>query len=325
MNYQWNRYDFKRFLLDTLHDAKQDELIFWKKSIPLPIDLVYKIFDESDSLIDLYSNHIISLTIISQFVHVSKLDTVKLSSLPNPDVETYWDLGLAYNTYAESKDTLKVQNLLKSWFKRDMHSTSEACFRECLAHNGRKYKRLMVPKKLKQELYIIIPSMNQILGVSNGDMFGNIVADYLGIYRSGFSDAFAAIFNKLLEFYEINKTVIPESYSHHNKIKISQAKEDANNTDTNITVDRVSDGSLWEPKYRNSKVTTVVNESHPYYRSLNVSDSKALNVMAEFMNLLSDLEYNSVSNSEQRVFEKVRVEISRALRVKVESQSTNHH
>jgi hypothetical protein len=41
------------------------------------------------------------------------------------------------------------------------------------------------------------------------------------------------------------------------------------------------------------------------------------------MNLLSDMEYNSVSNSEQRVFEKVRVEISRALRVKCESHIDN--
>ena len=31
-------------------------------------------------------------------------------------------------------------------------------------------------------------------------MFGNIISDTLGVYRSGFSDAFAAIFNKLLDF-----------------------------------------------------------------------------------------------------------------------------
>jgi hypothetical protein len=46
-------------------------------------------------------------------------------------------------------------------------------------------------------------------------MFGNIVADELGVYRSGFSDAFSAIFNKLLDFIF--------QYSDDNQISISTA------------------------------------------------------------------------------------------------------
>ena len=55
-----NKQDFKKHLLANLPDSRQEELIFWKKKIPLPIDLIYKIFDKRGELIKIYLDHISS-------------------------------------------------------------------------------------------------------------------------------------------------------------------------------------------------------------------------------------------------------------------------
>ena len=50
-----------------------------------------------------------------------------------------------------------------------------------------------------REQFILIPRC-ECVGQDNTDMFGNIIADRYNIYRAGFGDALAFIFNALLDF-----------------------------------------------------------------------------------------------------------------------------
>ena len=61
-------------------------------------------------------------------------------------------------------------------------------------------EKLAVAQKIKDYVSETAPKLNSNIGISNGDMFGNVIADELKIYRSGFSDAFAGIFKEYLEF-----------------------------------------------------------------------------------------------------------------------------
>ncbi|WP_210437722.1 hypothetical protein, partial [Vibrio crassostreae] len=73
----------------------------------------------------------------------------------------------------------------------------------------------------------------------NTDMFGNIIADRYNIYRSGFSDALAIIFNALLEF----RILCSGRGEHLQKIRVMAPLIE----DIDVRVGKTSDGSLWEP------------------------------------------------------------------------------
>ncbi len=53
-----DKYDYKKYLLSELPDTRQEDLIFWKKTIPMPVDLVYEIFEKRGELFSLYLHHI---------------------------------------------------------------------------------------------------------------------------------------------------------------------------------------------------------------------------------------------------------------------------
>ena len=67
-----NKHDFKKYLLEKLPDSRQEELIFWKKGIPLPIDLVYKIFDQRGELLKIYLDH---LSAVSLYSYSTKIES----------------------------------------------------------------------------------------------------------------------------------------------------------------------------------------------------------------------------------------------------------
>ena len=68
-------------------------------------------------------------------------------------------------------------------------------------------------------------------------MFSNILADYLGLYRMGFSDILAVIFNDMLNYVTTNVETIQGSVPLN--VKPHHA---------NITLSEDNGGILWGPE-----------------------------------------------------------------------------
>jgi hypothetical protein len=309
-----NKQDFKKYLLANLPDSRQEELIFWKKKIPLPIDLIYKIFDKRGALIKIYLDHISSFCLYSYASVIDNPNSVpELSNLPNSSNNSNFDiLSTQYNNhYLNSKISDLTANLASRLFIVE-YKFSEADYLKALCHEGRKYKRLYLPSEIKKCLKSYDSELIEHIGVSNGDMFGNIVADELGVYRSGFSDAFSAIFNKLLDFIFQYSDDNQISISTASQIKISQLNEPLPSY-VIINKGLVVDGSLWEPKYVDAKPSYILNEKHPYLEFLN--NKTGLEVLIDFASQSALIEGETIKDSTRKALEIYRQDISRLLRL----------
>lgn len=315
-----NKQDFKKYLLAKLPDSRQEELIFWKKKIPLPIDLIYKIFDQRGDLIKIYLDHISTFCL---FAYASVMDhpnsILEITNLPsssnNSNSEKLTEQYLNY--YENSKISTLTQNLANRLFIVE-YKFSEFDYLKSVCHEGRKYKRLYLPAEIKECLRSYNSTLIQHIGVSNGDMFGNIVADELGVYRSGFSDAFSAIFNKLLDFIFEYSDDNQISISTASKIRITQVNEPLPKYDI-INKGTVVDGSLWEPKYVNAKPSFVLNEKHPYLEFLN--NKTGHEVLVDFASQSALIESETIKDSTRKALEIYRQDLSRMLRLISETSS----
>jgi hypothetical protein len=185
-------------------------------------------------------------------------------------------------------------------------------FINSICHEGRKYARLYLPSKVKDSIGLHDKELLNYIGISNGDMFGNIVADELGVYRSGFSDAFAAIFNRLLDFVIERSSDKLISVSTASKIKISIAQEPETSYE-NYHKGKIEDGSLWEPKYEDAKSSFIINSKHPYYELL--SKKSGEEVLLDIASQSALIESEVVKDSTSKILENYRQEISRKLRL----------
>ncbi len=309
-----NKHDFKKYLLEQLPDSRQEELIFWKKSIPLPVDLIYKIFDSRGELFRIYLDHISAITLFFFVAETEKTDYVQLiNNLPNSGTELLSDRfkDQFERYYFKSNISALTASLAEKLFVVEYKFCHED-YITALSHEGRKYRRMYVPYRIKEVLREYDPGLLNYIGVSNGDMFGNIVADHLGVYRSGFSDAFAAIFNKLLDF------IVAQTYDHQvdisaaSRIKISQIAESPQEY-IKPEIGTIADGSLWEPRYRDAKSTFILNKKHPY---LELIDKKSgIEVLADLAGQSALIENETLQDSKAKTLENFRQEISRKLRL----------
>lgn len=308
-----NKHDFKKYLLEKLPDSRQEELIFWKKGIPLPIDLVYRIFDQRGKLLKIYLDHLsaVSLYLYSIKIESSNYDLEinKLPSALNKNKEKKLSEQF-YKYYLNSKIS-DLTNMLAERLYIVEYKFTEENYLTAICHEGRKYKRLYLPVKIKESIKIYNSELLKIVGISNGDMFGNIVADELGVYRSGFSDAFAAIFNKLLDFILDHSSDKQISISTASKIKISQLQEPE--TPYKLISGKVEDGSLWEPKYLEAKSTFIINSKHPYYELIN--NKTGIEVLIDIVSQSSLIENETVRDSTSKILETYRQDLSRRLRL----------
>lgn len=312
-----SKQDFKNYLLAELADSRQEELIFWKKKIPLPIDLIYTIFDKRGNLFKIYLDHIASVCLFDFCYKNNPTEyQLNLESLPTSDNRLVKKtLSQQFGQYySESNIKSLTQNLSQKLLLVD-YGFSESNFINSLSHQGRKYKRLYLPKGVKDVLFQFNSDLKNNIGVSNGDMFGNIVADYLGVYRSGFSDAFAAIFNKLLDFVLESSSDSNVDVSSASQITIRQVSEPSSSLIT-IRKGSVSDGSLWEPDYVDAKPTYLLNEKHPYWEFL--GSKLGVNVLLDFVSQFSYIESETIRSADKRVIESLRQDLSRKLRLLAE-------
>ena len=312
-----NKHDFKKYLLEKLPDSRQEELIFWKKGIPLPIDLVYRIFDQRGELLKIYLDH---LSAVSLYSYSAKIEStnyeLEINNLPSAENKTNEKkLSEHFNKYYLKSKISDLTNVLAERLYVVEYKFTEENYITAICHEGRKYKRLYLPLKIKESIKVYDSELLKIVGVSNGDMFGNIVADELGVYRSGFSDAFAAIFNKLLDFILEKSDGKIIGNSSASNIRISQVSEPEISY-SNFNSGKIIDGSLWEPKYLNASSSYIINDKHPYFEIINTKS--AMDVLIDFASQSALIENETVKDSNRKIIETYRQELSRRLRLNAE-------
>ena len=129
----------------------------------------------------------------------------------------------------------------------------------------------------------------------------------MGLYRGGFGDAVIALFNKLLD-YKIEKC--PGFIGGVNSVSLSFSDNERSSKEENIIIEKVRDGSLWEPVFDGS-LKTKINPEHPFYKEILSCGNP--DVVFEFLTKMADLEMNSHNSQELKILENIRVGISRAL------------
>lgn len=305
MNYQYDIADFKRYLNEKNASYRVDGLIFWQNRIPLPIDLFNRIFDESDLIVTDFIYQVAASAVVysqkesfeSTFgLAVTNLPTEKLAQ--NGAELTSWVAGHLPVSCRIVRMAYEVAELLGlSGFEFSGDRVAAA-----LVHKGKKYGRLFMPDQIKGMVNGI--SGCETIGQDNTDMFGNIIADRYNIYRSGFSDALAIIFNALLEF----RILFSGKGGELPKFRVTAPAP----TDADVRFGKTADGSLWEPGYGDDHFI-VINSEHPMMRNLPQEQYGAL---AEFLFFIGQYENSQFSDQNKKFIENMRQTISRSLWIK---------
>ncbi|CNK67498.1 TPA: hypothetical protein PXN07_003755 [Yersinia enterocolitica] len=305
MSYQYDLADFKRYLNHKNPKYRVDGLIFWQNRIPIPIDLFNQIFDDADMIITDYIYHVVA----SALVFSNKEDFlqkigVAVSDLPSSDLAKKID-NLRNWVGEKIIENREIKNLAYDLSEvlgfHEFNLASESIVNS-LIHKGKKYSRLYMPEVIKVH-FDRIGGCDDV-GKDNTDMFGNIIADRYDIYRSGFSDALAIIFNILLEF----RVKYLNSKSNLKRLILSAEKE----TEVDVRIGRTIDGSLWEPGYEDNHFV-IINKSHPLLRNSVEQDWK---ILSEVIYFFAEFENNQFSDAQKKFLENMRQVVSRSLWIK---------
>lgn len=305
MSYQYDLSDFKRYLNDKNSKYRVDGLIFWQNRIPLPIDLFNKIFNESDHIVTDYVYQLAASAVaFSNREAFESTFEVAVTDLPKGDLKKkHFALSdWLIEQLPERSEITRMAYEVADTLGLDSFTFSIEKVAEALQHQGKKYARIFMPESVKAQ-YALIPDCDGV-GTDNTDMFGNIIADRYNIYRSGFSDALAIIFNALLEF-RIHCSSRGEHLSNYRIVAPLIENID-------IRLAKTSDGSLWEPGYEDDHYVTLNNE-HPLMRNLSEEQSKPL---AECLFFMGEFENSQFSDSNKKLIENLRQEVSRSLWIK---------
>jgi hypothetical protein len=305
MNYQYDVADFKRYLNDKNSRYRVDGLIFWQNRIPLPIDLFNRIFNESDQIVSDYVYQLAASAVtFSNRYSFEKTMTVEVNDLPKGDLNKHilvlkeWLNEKLLDNSPVVRMSYEVADILGlDHFAFSIDKVSEA-----LQHQGKKYARLFIPENLREH-YAKIPDCDDV-GTDNTDMFGNIIADRYNIYRSGFSDALAIIFNALLEF----RILCSGRGEYLQRLRVIAPIVE----DIDVRLGKTRDGSLWEPGYEDDHYITL-NIEHPLVRNLSENQSKPL---AELLFYMGEFENNQFSDESKKLVENLRQAVSRSLWIK---------
>lgn len=302
MSYQYDLADFKRFLHEKTPKYRVDGLIFWQNRIPLPIDLFNRIFDEADAIIAEYVRQVTaSALVFSRADEFSASFGVQVGTLPSSEVSKQQS---AVTEWTE----LKLQEIpdirllafdIAEILGLEGFELSADALAVSLSHQGKKYARLFMPELIR-ECFDRRVGCDEV-GKDNTDMFGNIIADRYNIYRSGFGDALAIIFNALLEF----RILCAGRGSNLKRLNLSVEKAEG----IDVRSGKTSDGSLWEPGYDDDHYVSLSAE-HPLLRNKSEAET---GVLAELLYYLAEFENNQFSDTQKKLLENMRQEVSRGL------------
>ena len=321
--YILDKYDFKKYLLKNLEKTRQQDLIFWKNTIPMPVDVVYDMFAERGELFSLYLDHIGAACLLS-YARKCEGGQWHQEIVGQPGKESrkkrneFLEL---FKKYLASSPLPKLLDEMAGMLMLADYRPEEERFVEALCHNGKKYDRLYLPVKFRNLIDAWFPELLEYIAVRNNDMFSNVVADQLKIYRMGFADAFAGMFNKLVDFIIDNNDSGNTLSSNASSVKLIHLKVPPV-AGLSISQDKVKDGSLWGISYGNSTNNYTLNASHPFYDWIKSGALSAEQVFAAMIECLASIEGGTFSPYDVKLLETHRVELSRRLRLKAEEKAT---
>jgi len=319
MAYVFDTVDFKKYLFSRSPKFRVEGLSLWAGSIPLPIDLFDQLFRDSHHYFELYLDHLLAALMIGSAISNKTLTGIELQDLPDKQVVDDNYRGLEVALELEFKSNLaKYHNFseeMATALAIDSYTIHIPSLLAALSHKGKKYLRIYCPLGIKKKVALDFDKFPEGLAYSNGDMFGNIVADKLGVYRSGFSDCLADLFNKLLDF-KLDEC----SGSFRSEPKITLAVHSSSKgigLADRFIFDATSDGSLWEPSY-DGEYKVKLNPGHPYFKKL-PEYTESSKSFYEFVAKISEYEAKLMDRKGLKYMESMRSTISRALWIENDS------
>ncbi|MCG9659447.1 hypothetical protein [Vibrio mediterranei] len=310
MQYSFDCSDFKKYLFRN-KKFRVEGLSIWVNSIPIPIDIFNDLFDRSHELFSLYLDHIIGALIINS--SVTEDNPIQLKLLPDKKLVEEHNLVVGELIEKElSINSFKYRSFAdkaSDYLGIDNYSMNPESIMKALAHKGKKYSRIYCPQDLKNLIKSHDVTLLENFASGNFDMFGNVIADEMGIYRIGFSDALAQIFSRLLDF-KINECASFSLSNYELREKVDEAPYESY-LGEKIIISKTVDGTLWEPLF-DGEVKVKINPKHPYFANIPKLDDKTKCYYELLLNLAS-YEANLFSKSHLKQMENLRTDISRTL------------
>jgi len=311
MSFVYDCTDFKRYLFENNNKIRVEGLSVWINTIPIPVDIFNQLFDLSEDFFELYLDHLLAVILVANAIENGQLKGVSLDDLPDSKLvqsnleliesAILSELNSCRFEYSRFVDEMcKVLGL-------DSYSIQVDKLIKALSHKGKKYKRIYCPNYIKKRVKECYPNVLNSFSISNWDMFGNVIADSMGIYRIGFSDALAIIFSRLLDF-KINEC--SGFVSKQSKITL-EALSVAKEQGSRVVIERTTDGALWEPLY-DGEHKVRVNSSHPYFKTL-MKEGADQSGFFDLVLKLAEYEDQAVNDNLLKNIEGMRSAISRVL------------
>lgn len=258
---QYSFPDFINFCANHDEAYRLDGEVFWYNRIPVPSVLIKKLFFSAHQTLKCYNSHLLSGITLS--LHDLTYPQDKIFYLfpdPNAVAENEAYLRKAWENSQDLARFKEFESKLVSCSGVDTQHLSYADFVSCLGHKGKKYERLYYPETVRQLIHNSFPKVSEMLRRNNGDMFGNVIADSENIYRAGFGDAFAGIFNRYLDFkFDVFPNLAPQ-LADKGQVEIVSVRE----TGAIVPVD-YAEGNLWEPDLeQGGKIGVQIDRNHPF-------------------------------------------------------------
>ena len=304
MEYSYSYPDFINYCSESGNKIRAEEEIIWYNRIPMPRLLVRKIFFHSPKYFEIYIDHLLSAIIIS--LSDQKSGSKDFDELPNNNVssETISRLKTNFDDTLREEHFLKFQSEIIAGVGIDYNKITWDKFLKTIHHKGKKYNRLYFPDLIKDSISIHFSRCLNYLTRSSTDFFGNVLSDELDIYRNSFSDSFANIFNKLLDFKFEKFSGFDPNNASHGQTNYSQIDRIGQIIETENL-----QGNLWDPELvQGGKISVEINKHHPIYE---VEEAKRFNYL--LMALSNEELFISNPNTKDE-FEKFRYRVSRQLK-----------
>lgn len=301
---------FKKYLFLEPHRFRMDGLSIWYNSIPLPIDLFDLFFESWRDYFQLYLDHLMAGLLIEHICNSGNADAFTASSFPDAELVKAHRTVLHKNLEVALQTTPELSSVAKkiaTILGIDSYEISLQNILDAASVDGKKYQRLYIPKALREVIKSEVAGSLQSFATSNGDMIGNIIADQLKLYRSGFGDALAGLFNKLID-YKVDKC---SGFIKQQSLTVLNVQDNVElGMVVPVVVQRTTDSALWEPAF-DGEVKMRLNPKHPFYKF--IAKDKGNAEVIKFLSVMTLLEANCPNDKDLKIWEAIRTSISRSL------------
>lgn len=294
---------------------RSDTDVFWHNRIPVPAVLVKTVFFSGEKYLKNYCAHLLSGIVLALSDISNELESELFGKFPDPEAvknDSIRGTLVAYYNECQNIENFKdFENQFTKLCGMGAFELSADEMLQTLSHKGKKYDRIYIPDIVQQMIQNKFPKVLNLLSGGNGDMFGNIVADDLNIYRSGFADAFAAIFNRYLEFKFVEFPDVDPRSAHHGQME----RISVSNIGGIKPVD-YADGSLWSPNLEQGGLIGVEIEKDNPIWNLEPEEQIRLLILA-----LSKEEMSIFNEEKKQAVEELRFKTSSTLKEFIKIQN----